>query len=79
MEKEKKENLKEEIKSELIEKIRKEIRDDDSPGGLFIPAGVLTGLGLGFLLNDLVAWLFIGLGVGFALFAIYEIIRANKK
>ena len=79
MEKEKEESLKEEIKADLMDRIRKEIKEDDSPGGLFIPAGVLSGLGFGFLFNELVAGLFIGLGAGFALFAIYEIIRVNKN
>ena len=79
MEKEEKSKLKEEIKKEVVEKIKKEIREEDSPGGLFIPAGVLAGMGFGFLYNELVSGLFIGLGVGFALFAIYEIIRTTKK
>ncbi|MGM0439295.1 MAG: hypothetical protein ACQEP3_02590 [Patescibacteria group bacterium] len=79
MENKEKSELKEELKKEIVEKIKKEIREDnDSPGGLFIPAGVLAGLGFGFLYNELVAGLFIGLGVGFTLFAIYEIIRVNK-
>ena len=38
-------------------------------GGLFIPAGLLTGMGVGFAVGHLVAGLFIGLGVGFLLFA----------
>ncbi len=72
---------KEEIKEEIVKKIKKEIReDDDSPGGLFIPAGVLGGMGFGFLFGNFVAGLFIGLGVGFALFALHEIfIKKNKK
>lgn len=80
MEKEKEEKLKNEIKEEVIKKIKKEIKEnDDSPGGLFIPAGVLGGMGFGFLFGNLVAGLFIGLGVGFMLFAIYEIYRSGKK
>ncbi len=62
------------------EKIKKEIREDnDSPGGLFIPAGVLGGMGFGFLFNNLVAGLFIGLGVGFALFALHDIFIKRRK
>ena len=38
--------------------------------GLFIPAGVFIGLGLGFLFGNLPAWLFIGLGAGFVGMAI---------
>ncbi len=63
-------NLKEELKKEIIKEIKK---DDDSPGGLFIPAGVLGGIGFGFLFENLLAGLFIGLGFGFLAFAIYEI------
>lgn len=51
--------------------MNKEKKDN---GGLFIPAGVMIGMGLGFLLNNLVAWMFIGLGVGFLAFAIYSIV-----
>lgn len=80
MEEEKKEEIKNEIKEELVKRIKKEIReDDDSPGGLFIPAGVLGGMGFGFLFGNLVAGLFIGLGAGFLFFAIYEIFRASTK
>lgn len=61
-------------------KIKKEIReDDDSPGGLFIPAGVLGGMGFGFLFGNLVAGLFIGLGMGFTLFALHDIFLKNIK
>jgi hypothetical protein len=42
----------------------------DNAAGLFVPAGVLTGMGFGFLFDQLVAGLFIGLGVGFLIFAI---------
>ena len=44
-------------------------------GALFIPAGVLTGMGIGFLVNNLVAGFFIGLGVGFALFGVTAVMR----
>ena len=37
---------------------------------LFIPGGLLIGMGIGFLLNQLVAGLFIGLGAGFIIFAL---------
>jgi hypothetical protein len=33
--------------------------------GIFIPAGLFIGMGLGFLLGNLVGWLFLGLGIGF--------------
>ncbi len=80
MEERDKEKMKDEIKKEVFEKIKKEIReDDDSPGGLFIPAGVLGGMGLGFLFGNLLAGLFIGLGVGFALFALHEIFMRKRN
>ena len=47
----------------------------ESPGGLFIPAGLLIGMGLGFLYDQLVAYLFVGLGIGFLLFGLFEILR----
>ncbi len=70
---------KEEIKEEIIKKIKSEIKKEDaSPGALFIPAGVLGGMGFGFLSGNLVAGLFIGLGVGFTLFAIHEIFIGKR-
>ncbi len=33
--------------------------------GLAIPAGLFIGMGIGFWTNDLVPWIFIGLGGGF--------------
>jgi hypothetical protein len=50
----------------------------ESAGGLFIPAGILLGIGIGFLVNQLVAAMFIGLGGGFLLFALYEIFRKKQ-
>ena len=38
--------------------------------GLFIPAGLFIGVGLGFIFNNLPAGMFGGLGVGFLLFAV---------
>ncbi len=52
--------------------------EDDSPGALFIPAGVLTGMGVGFLLGNLPVGIFLGLGVGFLIFALYEIFRKKR-
>lgn len=42
---------------------------------LFIPAGLLLGMGFGFLFKDLVAGLFIGLGGGMVVFAILNFIQ----
>lgn len=47
---------------------KKEDRND--AGGLFIPAGIFIGLGIGFLVNNIVGGLFLGLGAGFVVFAI---------
>ncbi len=74
-----KQKIKEEIKKEIVDQIRKEIKKDDSPGALFIPAGVLSGMGLGFLFGNFIAGLFTGLGIGFTLFALYEVITRSKK
>ncbi len=41
----------------------KKKKDDRS--GIFIPAGLFVGMGLGFLLGNFVAWMFLGLGAGF--------------
>ncbi len=52
---------------------KKKKKDDYE--GIFIPAGVLLGLGFGFLLNNLVAFLFIGLGAGFLAMAITKLVK----
>lgn len=55
---------------------KKEVKEKkESPGALFIPAGVLTGMGVGFIVNNIPAGLFIGLGAGFAAFAIAEFFK----
>ncbi len=50
----------------------KELKKDKrkSAGGLFIPAGLFIGMGIGWALGYLVQGMFIGLGVGFLLFGI---------
>lgn len=54
-------------------------KKDDKGGAaaLFIPAGVIGGMGVGFLINNLPAGMFIGLGLGFTAFAIVSL--AIKK
>lgn len=44
-------------------------------GGLFIPGGLIIGMGFGFLYGNLTAGLFIGLGAGFLLFALTGIFK----
>ena len=39
-------------------------------GGVFIPAGLFIGMGIGWALGYLVQGLFVGLGVGFLLYGI---------
>ena len=47
--------------------------------GLAIPAGVLLGLGVGFLIDNIAAGLFIGLGGGFLVMFIGILILQLKK
>ena len=54
-------------------------KQNDDSEALFIPAGVLTGMGFGFLLGNLPAGLFIGLGIGFFLFALFAIVNNKRK
>ncbi len=44
--------------------------------GLYIPAGIFLGMGLGFLLGNFVAWFFLGMAAGFIAMAIS---RHNTK
>ncbi|MGV8169458.1 MAG: hypothetical protein ACP5N3_05365 [Candidatus Nanoarchaeia archaeon] len=56
-------------------KVSAKERNENNKAGLFIPAGVLLGLGFGFLFKNVPAFLFLGLGVGFLFFALAK----NKK
>jgi hypothetical protein len=47
-----------------------ETKKKRNAGGLFIPAGLFIGMGIGWALGFLVQGLFIGLGAGFLAFAI---------
>jgi len=42
---------------------------DKQNGSLFIPAGVLLGVGVGFLIDNIPAGTLVGLGLGFLMFA----------
>ena len=53
-------------------KKKKEKKDDLA--GLAVPAGLLIGIGLGFLYNSLLPGLFIGLGSGFLIVLILKLI-----
>jgi hypothetical protein len=54
---------------------KKSKKKEDDVGGIFVPAGLLIGLGVGFLYGNIPAGLFIGLGVGFALMAITKLMK----
>jgi len=47
----------------------------ENKSALFIPAGILLGMGMGFVFNNLPAWMFIGLGAGMVVFAILNVIE----
>lgn len=49
-----------------MKKRQKAMKKDDR-SGLFIPAGLFIGMGIGFIVNQLVGGIFLGLGVGFLL------------
>lgn len=53
----------------------KKDQEEDSHGALFIPAGILTGIGVGFLVGNLPAGTMIGLGLGFLVFAIISVVK----
>jgi hypothetical protein len=61
------------------EKTKKQAKKDEDMSGLFIPAGLFIGMGLGFLYGQLVAGLFIGLGFGFLGMAISRNFGRGKK
>ncbi|MBU0731336.1 hypothetical protein KKC88_00470 [Patescibacteria group bacterium] len=47
-------------------------------GALFIPAGIILGMGVGFLIDNLVGGMFVGLGLGFLAFAIVAVFVKDK-
>lgn len=53
----------------------KQDKEEDSRGVLFIPAGILTGIGVGFLVNNVPAGTMIGLGLGFTVFAVISVVK----
>ena len=61
--------------SELESNVKKR---EGGIGGLFIPAGILIGMGIGFLEGNIPAWMFIGLGTGFLCFAISLYLEKKK-
>lgn len=59
----------------------KKFKKKNDPSGLFIPAGIFIGMGIGFLLDNVVMGLFFGLGIGFLGMAIAQLVlkSAEKK
>jgi len=62
------------IKKSMVVKPSKEKEARGDAAGIFVPAGLFIGMGLGFVYNHLVAGLFIGLGAGFVGLAIAKLI-----
>jgi len=58
----------------MVKKGVKAAKKEDSTG-IFIPAGLLIGIGIGFLVDQIPAGTLIGLGVGFLLMAIVKMIK----
>lgn len=54
-------------------------RDRNDWGGLFIPAGLFIGLGLGFIFGQIVGGVLLGLGVGFLGMAIAKLSTRQKR
>jgi hypothetical protein len=60
----------------MAKKTKKVVKKkDDDYEGLFVPAGILMGMGFGFAFGNLVAGLFIGLGAGFLAMALSKSIK----
>ena len=45
-------------------------KNKEDSAGLFIPAGLFLGFGLGFVYGNIPAGIFLGLGAGFTMFAV---------
>jgi hypothetical protein len=50
-------------------------KKEGDKSGLYIPAGLFLGMGIGFLTSQIEAGIFLGLGIGFLAMAISK----NKK
>ncbi|MBU0758508.1 MAG: hypothetical protein KKF44_10660 [Nanoarchaeota archaeon] len=49
---------------------KKDSKKKDDTSGLFIPAGIFIGMGVGFIIGQLVGGLFLGMGLGFLAMAV---------
>jgi len=61
------------VNKKVSEKAKKEDK-----GALFIPACLFLGIGFGFFTNQLVPGIFFGLGLGFLLFAIVNLLKKKN-
>jgi uncharacterized membrane protein len=50
-------------------------KKNDDRSGLFIPAGLFLGMGVGFLFDQLTAGMFIGMGAGFVAMTIVKVMK----
>jgi hypothetical protein len=60
-------------------KMAEETKESKRKGasGLFIPAGLFIGMGIGWAFDHLVPGMFIGLGAGFLLFALVMVLMRD--
>ena len=70
-EREKREKGEKEVINIMAKQQQKSKRLSDS-SGIFVPAGLFIGMGIGFLTSQFLAGLFIGLGAGLALMALTQ-------
>jgi hypothetical protein len=50
-------------------------KDCDNGAGIFVPAGLFIGMGLGIIYGNIPAGIFFGLGAGFLLLAIAKMMK----
>lgn len=55
----------------------KDVHKKHDSAALFIPAGVILGVGVGLLLNQVAAGAMIGLGLGFLSYAIISVMKRH--
>ncbi|MBU0957742.1 MAG: hypothetical protein KKF56_02935 [Nanoarchaeota archaeon] len=58
---------------------KKEDKHNDKPEAYFIPGGIIAGIGIGLLINQVAAFTLIGLGAGFLLMAVIGLSRKQSK
>jgi len=51
------------------------MKKKSDPSGLFIPGGLLIGIGLGIMYGQTAVGTLVGLGAGFILMAIFQMLR----